>query len=60
MCEKYLTPHPQECYKKYEPSTFESVREKTTLIASETDSKLFAYSETLGQCILKYVETKIW
>ncbi len=28
-----------------------------TLIASETDSKLFAYSETLGQCILKYVVT---
>ncbi len=35
------------------------VQAKTTLIASETDSKLFAYSETLGQSILKYVETKI-
>ncbi len=35
------------------------VRAKTTLIASETDSKLFAYSEKLGQCSLKYVVTKI-
>ncbi len=29
------------------------------LIASETDSKLTAYSETLCQCLLKYVITKV-
>ncbi len=33
----------------------EGVWAKMSLITSETDTKLFAYFETLGQCILKYV-----